>query len=170
MAKENEFAPALESAKKLYTQKAADYQYKKQQEAEEKERKAREVAEAAEAKKRKDIQDKIDEENRKAEEARKAGDAAAESAAKLKAETLEVKQADVYVAPRAVQQAPRAQGLSVQMVWEAQVVDESMVPTKWFKEVDLGRLKKAKTADKTLEVPGIKFVQKAQGASIGRAA
>jgi len=205
LAKENMFAPRLESAKKLYTQKAADYQLKKQREQEEKERIAREKAEAIENKRKADIQAKIDEENKKIEDARKAEEKLrAEEAAKIKAtkdkaaretmeleaeerrkvqaikdeqarvdalqktEKLEEKKDTVYVSPRSVQQAPRASGLSVHTVWEAIVTDESKVPLTWWSEIDLGRLKRAKTADKTLEVPGIKFVERAQGSARGK--
>ena len=167
-AKENQYAPALDGAKKLYTQKAADWQFKKQQETEEKERKAREVAEAAEAKKKAELQAKIDEENRKAEEARKAGDEKAAAEAALKAESLTEKKENVYVAARPVIQAPKSNSLSVQMVWEPQILDESKVPVQFWKEIDITKLKRMKKDDPKLEVPGIKFIQKAQGGAIGK--
>lgn len=150
-SKENQFVPALELSKKLYTQKAADYQLKKQREQEEKERAAFAAA-----------QKKEDEKKAKLEADAKAAE---EAGNREKAEELREKVENVYVAPRAVQQAPRAQGLSVQTVWEPQVVNEDLIPKKWYKEIDLVRMKKAKALDKTLEIPGIKFVERAQGAA-----
>jgi hypothetical protein len=156
VAKENQFAPALEDAKKLYTQKAADYQFAKQKEQAEKEEKARLAAEKIEFEKKAKLE----------EEAR-----AAEAAGNLnKADLLREKAADTYVAPRPVAQAPKATGLSVQTVWEPQVIDESLVPVMYWKEIDLAKLKRMKKDNPKLEVPGIKFVQKAQGGAIGRAA
>lgn len=168
VAKENEFAPQLEQAKKLYTQKAADYQLKKQREQEAKEREAREAADRAEAKRKKDIQDKIDEENRKAEEARKAGDAEALAKIETNKEKLEAKQEAVQVAPRPVAQAPRSAAMSVQTVWEPEIIDEALVPRMFWKEIDMAKLKRMKKDDPKLQVPGVRFTEKAQGAAIGR--
>lgn len=193
--REGQVVDHLEKAQRLYIQKGADYQLKKQQEQEEKEHKAKEEAErkereerarlaeeqrkkeAEEAKKRKEAEDrekaarkaeregnekKAAEERAKADKAREVADAA-----KRSAEALEEKKENVYVAPRPVAQATKTQGMSIQKVWVPEVVDAARVPVKWYTEIDLGRLKRAKTADPTLDVPGIRFIQKAQGAALG---
>ena len=184
-----------ETAKKVYIQKGADYTAKKQAEQEEKERRAKEEAERKEREERarldREARAKELEESKKREEARKADEAARKAAregdekkaseakakaekaradaeaAEKSAETLREQKENVYVAPRPVAQATKPAGMSVQSVWVPEIVDEKKVPVKWWSEVDLGRLKRAKTADNTLEVPGIRFVKKAQGAALG---
>lgn len=149
----NEITEPLEGAVKILRQKVADYTWKKQQAQKEKEEKA-----AAEAKAKEDA--KKAELLEQAKKAEKAGDLE-------KADQLTQKAADVYVAPRQVAQASRPSGFSVQGVWEAEVVEEAKVPRKWWGEVDLTRLKRAKAADETLQVPGIKFTQRGQGSVRG---
>lgn len=193
--REKAITEPYEQAKKIYIQKGADYTAKKQAEQDEKERRAKEEAERKEREERarleKETREKEAEEAKKRAEAQKALDAAKKAAkegdekkvaealakadkareeaeaAERKAESLREEKENVYVAPRAVTQAAKPTGMSVQMVWVPEVVDEKKVPVKWYTEIDLGRLKRAKTADPTLEVPGIRFVKKAQGAALG---
>jgi hypothetical protein len=167
MDKENAAAPPLKKAQGIYIDKAAAWQLAKQREQEEKERIAREKAQAIEDKKKADLQAKIDEENRKIAEAQKAGDEKAAQEAQAKAAAFEQKKEDVYVPAKPVQQAPRATGLSIQTVWEPVVTDESIVPVRFWKEIDLAKLKRMRKDDPKLEVPGIRFVERAQGAARG---
>lgn len=193
--REGQVVDHLEKAQKLYIQKAADHQKKKEDEVREKERIAKEAAEKKEREERARLEEearkKEAEETKKREEARKAQEKAdklasegkakqaAEAAAKAKkakeeadaaekaAEALHEKKENVYVAPKPVIQATKPAGMSVQTVWVPEIIDAKKVPLKWYGEIDLGRLKRSKTADPTLEVPGIRFIKKAQGAALG---
>lgn len=184
-----------EAAKKLYIGKAATYQQKKQDEFDTKEREAKEKAAQQERDKKAELDKEAKEKEaqakilaakaaelrKSAREAKKNGKT--ENAAKLlaaaeqkeaeakaldeKVQLIQEEKENVYVAPKPVAQVSKPQGMSVQYVWAPEVIDAAKVPVKWYTEVDLGRLKRAKTADPTLNVPGIRFVQKAQGAALG---
>lgn len=171
---EEYFAPEIEQAHKLHksltakraavvdpvktalralADRIAAFNWKRQQEQEAKERKAREAAEAKEAK----IKQELEEKAKAAEEAGDVG----------KADGLRIQAENTVVAARTVAAPPKIAGVAVREVWQVEILDPNKVPVKWFNSVDEARLIRAKSADQTLDVPGVRFYKKAQAAVRG---
>lgn len=106
---------------------------------------------------------RIAEENRRREQARIQAETEAKAAAKL--DSLQEKKESVYVAPRAVAAPVAPKGASISFTWEPVVERKDLVPDT-YKTVDLAMLKKIQTAARgALNIPGVRFVKTAVGAT-----
>ncbi len=139
----------LKDASKAISTSIAIYKQEQQKKIEEAERKARETAEKKEREKR----EKLEAQAKEAEE----------SGNDEKAEDLREKKEEVYVAPRPTKTTVKTQ-TSVRLIWQIdQITDKSKVPDV-YKDIDEGKLKRAKNLDPNLVVPGVTFRKVATGA------
>ncbi len=121
----------------------------------------------AELKKVKDRQERDRLEKEEAERRAKQAiiDAENEAKSKAKAEELEEKKENVYVAPKVVEAATVIKGFSTQFTYEPEVTDQAIVPDM-YKTVDLGLLRDMqRKMNGKLIVPGVNFKKVAVGAN-----